>query len=70
MWRSDKVRARPLPLGRACFGRLRSQMAKVFLPIPGRDFDPSEVAISWSVLKRLGHAVVFATPDGRPGQPP
>lgn len=43
-------------------------MAKVLIPIPSRDFDPSEVAISWSVLKQLGHAVVFATPDGRPGQ--
>lgn len=43
-------------------------MAKVIIPIPSRDFDPSEVAISWSVLKRLGHSVSFATPDGRPGQ--
>jgi putative intracellular protease/amidase len=43
-------------------------MAKVLIPIPTRDFDPSEVAISWSVLKRLGHSVSFATPDGRPGQ--
>ncbi|MGP0061788.1 MAG: type 1 glutamine amidotransferase domain-containing protein [Beijerinckiaceae bacterium] len=43
-------------------------MAKVLIPIPSRDFDPTEVAISWSVLKRLGHSLVFATPDGRPGQ--
>jgi putative intracellular protease/amidase len=43
-------------------------MAKVLIPIPSRDFDPSEVAVSWSVLKRLGHAVFFATPDGKPGQ--
>ena len=42
-------------------------MAKVLIPIPSRDFDPSEVAVSWSVLKRLGHSVTFATPDGRPG---
>jgi putative intracellular protease/amidase len=42
-------------------------MAKVLIPLPRRDFDPSEVAISWSVLKRLGHSVAFATPDGRPG---
>jgi putative intracellular protease/amidase len=42
-------------------------MARVLVPIPSRDFDPTEVAISWSVLKRLGHAVTFATPDGRPG---
>ena len=43
-------------------------MARVLIPIPAKDFDPTEVAVSWSVLKRLGHAVTFATPDGRPGQ--
>jgi len=43
-------------------------MAKVLMPIPRRDFDPSEAAISWSVLKRLGHSVAFATPDSQPGQ--
>ena len=43
-------------------------MARVLIPIPERDFDPTEVAVSWSVLKRLGHTVVFATPDGRPGR--
>jgi putative intracellular protease/amidase len=43
-------------------------MAKVIIPIPSRDFDPSEVAVSWSVLQRLGHSVAFATPDGRTGQ--
>ncbi len=42
-------------------------MAKVLIPIPRTDFDPSEAAISWSVLKRLGHSVTFATPDGQPG---
>lgn len=43
-------------------------MAKVLIPIPSRDFDPTEVAVSWNVLNRLGHAVAFATPDGRPGR--
>jgi putative intracellular protease/amidase len=43
-------------------------MAKVLIPVPSRDFDPTEVAVSFSVLKRLGHSVVLATPDGRPGQ--
>ena len=42
-------------------------MAKVLIPLPRRDFDPSEAAVSWSVLKHLGHSVTFATPDGRPG---
>jgi putative intracellular protease/amidase len=43
-------------------------MANVILPIPRRDFDPSEAAISWQVLKQLGHSVTFATPDGQPGR--
>jgi putative intracellular protease/amidase len=43
-------------------------MAKALIPIPARDFDPTEVAIPWRTLTRLGHEVVFATPDGRPGQ--
>jgi putative intracellular protease/amidase len=42
-------------------------MARVLMPIPSRDFDPSEVAISWRVLTDAGHHVSFATPDGRPG---
>ncbi len=43
-------------------------MAKVLLPIPERDFDPTEVAVSWKVLTSLGHDVVFTTPDGCVGQ--
>ncbi|MFY9784085.1 MAG: type 1 glutamine amidotransferase domain-containing protein [Acidimicrobiales bacterium] len=42
-------------------------MAKVLLPIPQLDFDPSEVAITWQVLTLLGHEVSFATPNGRAG---
>jgi putative intracellular protease/amidase len=41
-------------------------MARVLLPLPARDFDPSEAAVSWRVLVDAGHAVSFATPDGRP----
>jgi putative intracellular protease/amidase len=44
-----------------------TEMATVLVPIPERDFDPSEVAVSWRVLKDLGHDFVFATPDGAPG---
>ena len=40
----------------------------VLIPIPSRDFDPTEVAVPWKVLQALGHTVQFATPDGRPGQ--
>ncbi len=41
-------------------------MARVLIPLPARDFDPSEAAVSWRVLADAGHAVSFATPDGRP----
>ena len=43
-----------------------SRIATVLIPIPSRDFDPTEVAVSWRVLTAQGHRVVFATPDGRP----
>ena len=42
--------------------------ARVLIPIPRRDFDPTEVAVSWQVLSQHGVQVGFATPDGRPGQ--
>ena len=41
-------------------------MARVLIPLPARDFDPSEAAVSWEVLSKAGHVVTFATPDGRP----
>lgn len=41
-------------------------MANVLIPLPALDFDPSEAAVSWRVLTGRGHAVAFATPDGRP----
>lgn len=43
-------------------------MAIVAMPIPRRDFDPTEVAVTWMVLTGMGHRVVFATPDGKPGE--
>ena len=42
-------------------------MSTILIPIPARDFDPTEVAVPWKVLTARGHRVVFATPDGRPG---
>jgi putative intracellular protease/amidase len=42
-------------------------MSLILLPIPSRDFDPTEVAVSWKILTQRGHRVVFATPDGKPG---
>jgi putative intracellular protease/amidase len=42
-------------------------MSTVLIPIPDRDFDPTEVAVSWRVLTRNGHRVIFATESGMPG---
>ncbi|MCB1534632.1 MAG: DJ-1/PfpI family protein [Rhodoblastus sp.] len=43
-------------------------MARVLIPLPARDYDPTEAAVSWRVLSELGHEVVFATPDGAPAE--
>ena len=53
----------PLPAG---LGKAGAR--PVAIPLPSRDFDPTEVAICWMVLKQLGHDVVFATSDGREAQ--
>jgi putative intracellular protease/amidase len=42
-------------------------MATVLIPLPARDFDPTEVATPWRTLTARGHVVTFATPDGAPG---
>ncbi|MEN0106712.1 MAG: type 1 glutamine amidotransferase domain-containing protein [Pseudomonas sp.] len=41
----------------------------VVIALPSRDFDPSEVAISWKIVRAAGYRVRFATPDGRPAEP-
>lgn len=41
---------------------------KIIMPIPNDDFDPTEVAVSWKIMRDAGHVVVFATPDGKPGR--
>ncbi len=41
-------------------------MARVLIPLPALDFDPTEAAVSWRMLTAAGHLVSFATPDGRP----
>jgi putative intracellular protease/amidase len=41
-------------------------MAKILIPLPRCDADPSEVAVSWQTLRADGHEVIFATPDGHP----
>lgn len=42
-------------------------MGTVLIPIPDRDFDPTEVAVSWRVLTDNGHDVIFATESGTAG---
>lgn len=39
-------------------------MAKVLMPLPDRDFDTTEVAVPWKLLREAGHDVVFATEAG------
>lgn len=39
-------------------------MARVLVPLPDRDFDVTEVAVPWRLLRDAGHAVVFATEAG------
>jgi putative intracellular protease/amidase len=40
---------------------------RVLIPLPSEDFEPTEVAAPWQVLRAGGVEVVFATPDGKPG---
>jgi putative intracellular protease/amidase len=40
---------------------------RVLVPLPDRDFDPTEVAVPWHVLTEAGHEVVFATEHGSGG---
>ena len=39
-------------------------MAHVLIPLPSRDFDPTEASVTWKVCSARGHRIVFATPDG------
>jgi putative intracellular protease/amidase len=34
---------------------------RVLIPLPDRDFDPTEVAVPWRLLTESGHEVTFAT---------
>ncbi len=41
--------------------------ATILMPIPHKDFDPTEVSITWSILRDAGFTTVFATADGQRG---
>ncbi|MBW2415713.1 MAG: DJ-1/PfpI family protein [Deltaproteobacteria bacterium] len=47
-------------------------MARVLIPLPDRDFDVTEVAVPWRMLRDAGHEVVFATEEAgtRPAADP
>ena len=45
-------------------------MARVWVPLPDRDFDVTEVAVPWRLLREAGHEVVFATEHGALGPSP
>ena len=40
----------------------------ILIPLPLRDFDPTEAAVSWQILRAAGHRLVFATVDGSVAQ--
>ena len=44
----------------------RPHACRVLIVLPQRDFDPSEVAVTWRILSDAGHPVDFATPDALP----
>ena len=41
---------------------------RILVPLPRKDFDPTEAAVSWSILRDAGHELIFATPDGAVAQ--
>jgi len=41
---------------------------KVLIPIPSKDFDPTEAGVPWKILKAAGIQIVFATPMGLAGK--
>ena len=40
-------------------------MARVLVPLPDIDFDPTETAVPWRLLREAGHEVEFATESGK-----
>lgn len=36
----------------------------ILIPLPHRDFDPTEVGVSWQIIHQAGINIDFSTPDG------
>ncbi|QDK38749.1 type 1 glutamine amidotransferase domain-containing protein [Bdellovibrio sp. NC01] len=47
---------------------MNTRIKKILMPLPSRDFDPTETAIPWQTLTRSTTQVYFATPDGKVSQ--
>src|SRR5205823_1510107 len=43
-------------------------MARVVMPLPDHDFDTTEIAVPWRVMRAAGIDVVFATEHGAAGE--
>jgi protease I len=41
-------------------------MSRVLIPLPPTDFDPTEAAVPWKILKEEGIKIIFSTPTGSP----
>ena len=41
-----------------------NERVRVLIPLPDRDFDVTEVAVPWTLLREAGHDVIFATETG------
>ncbi|KYG64334.1 glutamine amidotransferase [Bdellovibrio bacteriovorus] len=45
-------------------GAAEFRLKKVLMPLPKKDFDPTEAAVPWRTLSRAGVQIYFATSDG------
>ncbi|MEQ1666452.1 MAG: type 1 glutamine amidotransferase domain-containing protein [Bdellovibrionales bacterium] len=41
---------------------------RILMPLPHKDFDPTEVSIPWKILSSHGIQIIFSTPNGKPAQ--
>lgn len=62
------------PAIRRCSGGTPHTLAqepllRILMPVPNRDFDPTETSVPWRLLTDAGHSVVFATPSGLAATP-
>ena len=42
---------------------------RILMPLPTKDFDPTEAGVPFCVLSDAGHSVTVATPEGSMGEP-